>query len=42
MNGDVGLTVLDARQQLRVIFAQAGTVRWISRCACPTWTPCSP
>ena len=30
MNGDVGLTVLDARQQLRVIFAQAGAVRWIS------------
>lgn len=30
MNGDVGLTVLDARQQLRVIFAKAGAVRWIS------------
>lgn len=30
MNGDLGLTVLDTRQQLRVIFAQAGVVRWIS------------
>jgi exodeoxyribonuclease V alpha subunit len=30
MNGDVGLTVQDARQQLRVIFAKAGAVRWIS------------
>lgn len=26
MNGDVGLTVLDARQQLRVIFAQAALI----------------
>ncbi len=26
MNGDVGLTVLDARQQLRVIFAKAGLI----------------
>ena len=30
MNGDIGLTVADRQGQVRVIFAQAGQVRWIS------------